>query len=171
MQNTDEVIQQGLAFVQTPMGLGMLLLAALLVVMCVLLTVLVVSLGSAQRTLVAQADSANKVLSQIRNSLASADRPFPIRHKAVIHEPDLPMRRVAGSEPPRKRESGKRSVRPARSARNDSRTDVYVSADAGDSPPRRNVRTEARKGAGRETGTKRDGQAGASTDVFQSVDI
>jgi len=156
MQNTDEVIQQGLAFLQTGMGLAMLLLVALLVVVCVLLTVLVVSMGATQRTLVAHADSANRALLQIRESLASADHLLPNRRKPVIKEPNLPLRRVAGGpETPKSRESNKPVVRPTRSARSDARTDVHASAEARDPGMQ----------AGR--GARSDGR----TDVYVSADV
>ena len=202
MQNTDEVIQQGLAFMQTGMGLAMLLLVSLMVVVCVLLTVLVVSMGATQRTLVAHADSANRALLQIRESLASTNHLLPNRRKPVIKEPNLPLRKVAGgAETPKSRESNKPAVRATRSAcsdartdvhasadardpgrqagrgaRSDGRTDVYVSADVKDAaiqPTRRTAQADARAGARKRADTDPGPKsgAGASTDVFKSVDI
>jgi hypothetical protein len=180
MQNTDALIEQSLTFFQTGMGLAMLSLVALLVLACVLLTVLVVSLGATQRTLVASAESSNKLLGQIRESLATADNPLPIRHRPVINEPNLPPRRVADVRPdaPKRVESADRGVRPnsnpppdarsdqrnrrdsagqvarpARNTRADGRTDVYVSADVSN--------------AVRPTGNSR---ADSRTDVYQSAD-
>jgi len=156
MQNTDEVIQQGLAFLQTGMGLAMLLLVALMLVMCVLLTVLVVSMGTTQRALIAHADSANRALLKIRESLASTENPLPNRRKPVIKEPNLPLRRVAGGpETPKSRESIKPAVRPTRSARSDARADAHASTEAKD--PRMQAGRSARS----------DGR----TDVYANADV
>ncbi|MDH3715786.1 MAG: hypothetical protein OET44_18275 [Gammaproteobacteria bacterium] len=200
MQNTDAVIQQGLAFFQTGMGLAMLSLVALLLLVCVLLTVLVVSLGPTQRTLVASAETANKLLAQIRDSLAAADNPLPIRHRPVLNEPNLPPSRLADSprrgdsvsrgirptrNPPadassdkrKRRDPGEPVDRPARSARTDGKTDVYVSADAGNARvrPAADARTDVHQSADENhrdaAQPKRKARAGASTDVFKSIDI
>lgn len=197
MQNTDAAIQQGLAFLQTGMGLATVVVVALLALVCVLLTVLVVSQGASQRTLVARADSANRALLQIRESLANTNQPLPVKRKPVINDPNLPLRRVAGagSDAPKSRETSKPAVRPARSdaradvpksretskpavrpARSDARTDVYVSADASDpgiQPARRRVRADARTDARKSADSDAESKsgAGASTDVFKSIDI
>ena len=201
MQNTDAVIQQSLAFFQSAMGVAMLSLVAILVLICVLLTVLVVSLGITRRTLVAHAESTNKLLAQIRESLVVADKPLRARQRPAISEPGPPPKRRANSPnrgdstsrgvrpthtPPgnassdarNRRDLGEPAVRPAQRARDDGKTDVYVSADDARVRPAADARAEARTDVyqsaddnQRDAQTKEKARAGGSTDVFKSIDV
>jgi hypothetical protein len=79
----------------------------------------------------------------------------------------------------KRRDSVEPVVQPARNARTDGKTDVYVSADAGNVGvrPAGNSRADARTDVyqsaddDRESRSKSKARAGASTDVFKSIDI
>ena len=200
MQNSDTAaLTLSLEFFQSGMGLTLLLLIALLVLVCVLLTVLVVSSGATQRTLIAQLDSANKLLVYIHESLARTDNQLPARRRLMAAaEPTLPPARktdpgvnaprsVTSLDPgkpparsaranpgPQAADRGNPGKRPVRSGPADGRTDVYKSTDAAEQDvlPARGARKDNRTDdSGRGGKPKRGGRAGDSTDIFTSVDI
>ncbi len=112
MQTTDIAgVQQGLEFFQSPVGLAVLLLIALMMLACVLLTILVVSLGASQRALAARAETANRLLAQIRERLIVNEAKLPLPHKRAADEQRVPPKRAA------------------RASRAGDRTDVFKAVD------------------------------------------
>lgn len=151
------------------MGLTMLLVVALLILVCVLLTVLVVSLSATQRTLVADAESANRLLLQIRECLESDDYPMPMRRAPMLHEAVIESRPGFGRHPEVRsdgerdaREPGPRPVRdkPSRTTSADSR------AEAGKRRDPDNAANRPERGSSPARSTPADGR----TDVYVSTE-
>ncbi len=150
MENLNTTATHGLEALQSPLGLAVLLLIALMILSCVLLTILVVSLGASQRSLVSRAETANKLLLQIRERLMMVDSQLPAPRRRVISEPPKP--------PPRRQ--------PKRATRTGNKTDMFESVE-----PKRASRAGDKTDVLESVEPKRASRAGDKTDVFESIDI
>ena len=113
------------AFILSPLGLTLLALLALMALACVLLTVLVVSQGASQRALVARAETANKLLVQIRERLVFTEIQVPAQRKVVGDQRPAEQPRAASE----KRVARESRVAPKKASNAGQRTDIFHSVD------------------------------------------